>query len=93
MEVEPRSVVEVVRIAPMKRKHLREVMRIEQGEYVRPWTTTLFTSELAQRTSRRYTVADNWSCTHGVCGTDARGRPRPREHAHRGEELAPQGHR
>lgn len=65
---EPTSVVDVVRIVPMKRKHLREVMRIEQDEYVRPWTTTLFTSELAQRTSRRYTVATIGPVLTGYAG-------------------------
>ena len=44
-------------IVPMRRKHLDEVLRIERNEYVQPWTTTLFNSELAQRTTRRYTVA------------------------------------
>jgi ribosomal-protein-alanine N-acetyltransferase len=68
MAVEPRSVVDVVRIVPMKRKHLREVMRIEQGEYVRPWSTTLFTSELAQRSSRRYTVATIGPVLTGYAG-------------------------
>src|ERR1700683_3265956 len=68
MRAEPRSVVDVVRIIPMKRKHLREVMRIEQGEYVRPWSTTLFTSELAQRTSRRYTVATIGPVLAGYAG-------------------------
>jgi ribosomal-protein-alanine N-acetyltransferase len=57
MAVEPKSLADVVRIVPMRRKHLREVLRIEQQEYVRPWTSTLFVSELAQRTSRKYTVA------------------------------------
>jgi [ribosomal protein S18]-alanine N-acetyltransferase len=57
MVVEPESVAGSVRIVPMRRKHLDEVMRIERNEYVQPWTQTLFNSELAQRTTRRYTVA------------------------------------
>ena len=57
-----------VRVVPMRRKHLREVLRIEQSEYVRPWTSTLFTSELAQRTSRRYTVATIGPVLAGYAG-------------------------
>ena len=30
---------------------------IEEANYPRPWTSTVFLSELAQRSSRRYTVA------------------------------------
>jgi ribosomal-protein-alanine N-acetyltransferase len=52
----------------MKRKHLQEVFRIEQAEYVRPWSTMLFASELAQRTSRRYTVAMLGPVVTGYCG-------------------------
>jgi ribosomal-protein-alanine N-acetyltransferase len=50
-------VIEAVRLAPMRRRHLDEVMRIEREAYVRPWTTNLFLSELAQRGTRRYRVA------------------------------------
>lgn len=46
-----------VRVAPMKRRHLRAVLRIEQAVYPRPWPPGLFTSELSQPTSRRYLVA------------------------------------
>jgi ribosomal-protein-alanine N-acetyltransferase len=46
-----------VQIMPMTKKHLKDVIRIEQQEYVQPWTSTLFVSEMAQRTTRRYTVA------------------------------------
>ena len=52
----------------MRRKHLREVLRIEQSEYVRPWSPTLFTSELAQRTTRRYTVATIGPVVAGYAG-------------------------
>ena len=46
-----------VRIGPMRRRHLRAVMRIESQVYPRPWTTSLFAGELAQRESRLYVVA------------------------------------
>jgi ribosomal-protein-alanine N-acetyltransferase len=68
MALAPRSVVGAVRIVPMRRKHLREVLRIEQSEYIRPWSPTLFTSELAQRTSRRYTVATIGPVVAGYAG-------------------------
>jgi ribosomal-protein-alanine N-acetyltransferase len=55
--VKEESISDEVQIVPMRRRHLDEVLRIERNEYVQPWTTTLFNSELAQRTSRRYTVA------------------------------------
>jgi ribosomal-protein-alanine N-acetyltransferase len=46
-----------VRIAPLRRRHLRSVVQIEEANYPRPWTSTVFLSELAQRRSRRYTIA------------------------------------
>jgi [ribosomal protein S18]-alanine N-acetyltransferase len=55
-EPEP-DVVGAVRMVPMRRRQLRSVMRIEEECYPRPWSATLFLSELAQRASRRYVVA------------------------------------
>jgi ribosomal-protein-alanine N-acetyltransferase len=46
-----------VTIAPMKRRHVRSVLRIEEQVYPRPWTSSLFLSELALRTTRAYFVA------------------------------------
>jgi ribosomal-protein-alanine N-acetyltransferase len=46
-----------VRITPMRRRHLRGVLRIEGQVYPRPWSLGLFMSELALRTSRVYLVA------------------------------------
>jgi [ribosomal protein S18]-alanine N-acetyltransferase len=46
-----------VRIAPLRRRHLRVVVQIEEECYPRPWSATVFLSEIAQRASRRYTVA------------------------------------
>jgi ribosomal-protein-alanine N-acetyltransferase len=50
------GVAGAVRISPFRRRHLRSVVRIEEEAYPRPWSATLFLSELAQRSSRRYTV-------------------------------------
>jgi ribosomal-protein-alanine N-acetyltransferase len=46
-----------VRVMPMRRRHLRSVAAIEEACYPRPWSATVFLSELAQRSSRRYRVA------------------------------------
>jgi [ribosomal protein S18]-alanine N-acetyltransferase len=46
-----------VQIMPMRRRHLRSVVRIEAQVYPRPWTQSLFVSELALRSTRAYFVA------------------------------------
>ena len=46
-----------ISIAPLRKKHLRAVMAIEQQVYSHPWTHSLFLSELALPASRRYFVA------------------------------------
>jgi ribosomal-protein-alanine N-acetyltransferase len=45
-----------VTIGPMRRRHLRSVIRIEQAVYPRPWSMGLFMSELGYRGSRVYVV-------------------------------------
>jgi [ribosomal protein S18]-alanine N-acetyltransferase len=57
-----------VRISPMRRRHLRAVMRIEAQVYPRPWTTSLFAGEIAQRDSRCYVVARVGSTLVGYAG-------------------------
>ena len=49
--------VAAVSIVPMQRRHVRAVMTIEQQVYPKPWTSTLFLSELALPASRVYLVA------------------------------------
>ena len=46
-----------VHISPMRRRHLRAVLRIEAQVYPTPWTHGLFVSELALRSTRAYVVA------------------------------------
>jgi ribosomal-protein-alanine N-acetyltransferase len=46
-----------VALVPMRRRHLRSVLRVEAQVYPRPWSLSLFVSELALRTSRAYFVA------------------------------------
>jgi [ribosomal protein S18]-alanine N-acetyltransferase len=44
-------------IAPMRRRHLRGVIAIEQQTNLRPWSLGLFMGELRMPTSRAYVVA------------------------------------
>ena len=46
-----------VHVMPMRRRHVRSVLRIEEQVYPRPWSMSLFLSELALRTTRAYFVA------------------------------------
>ncbi len=46
-----------VELTRMRRRHLRKVLSIESRVYPRPWSMSLFLSELAQRTTRTYLVA------------------------------------
>jgi ribosomal-protein-alanine N-acetyltransferase len=52
---EPEGVV--VEIQPMRRRHLKAVIAIEQQIFPSPWSLGLYLSELAQPTSRAYYVA------------------------------------
>src|SRR5919108_3845121 len=47
----------VVHVVPMRRRHVRSVLRIENQVYPRPWSMSLFLSELALRSTRAYFVA------------------------------------
>jgi ribosomal-protein-alanine N-acetyltransferase len=46
-----------VHIGTMRRRHLRSVLSIESQVYPRPWTMSLFLSELGLRGTRAYFVA------------------------------------
>ena len=63
-----RAVAAAVRISPFRRRHLRSVVRIEEEAYPRPWTATLFLSEIAQRATRRYTVGSIGPLVVGYTG-------------------------
>jgi len=58
----------VVHLVPMRRRHLRAVLRIESQVYPRPWSMGLFVSELALRNSRAYWVAKVGGVVVGYCG-------------------------
>jgi ribosomal-protein-alanine N-acetyltransferase len=58
-----------VRIMPMKRRHLRAVLRIEDQVYPRPWSLAVFHGEIASRDgSRLYVVAKVDSSVVGYAG-------------------------
>lgn len=57
--------IEEIDITRMRRRHLRKIISIESRVYPRPWTTSLFLSELAQKNSRSYIVA---KCNGEVVG-------------------------
>jgi ribosomal-protein-alanine N-acetyltransferase len=57
-------------IESMRRRHLREVLRIEHGAYPKPWSRSVFESELDQVRggSRRYLVARSGRKVVGYAG-------------------------
>jgi len=55
--VVPADVHSMMRIEPMKRRHVRAVVAIEDRIFTRPWSAALYYSELAQPSTRRYFVA------------------------------------
>jgi [ribosomal protein S18]-alanine N-acetyltransferase len=57
-----------VHLVPMRRRHLRSVLRIEAQVYPRPWSLPLFMSELNLRTSRAYYVARIDGAVAGYAG-------------------------
>lgn len=57
-----------VHLVPLRRRHLRSVLKIEGQVYPRPWTLTLFMSELNLRTSRYYIAARVGSAVVGYAG-------------------------
>jgi [ribosomal protein S18]-alanine N-acetyltransferase len=46
-----------IELVPMRRRHIGQVLDIERRVYPRPWTMTLFLSEIVQRSTRFYIVA------------------------------------
>jgi ribosomal-protein-alanine N-acetyltransferase len=52
----------------MRRRHLRRVLAIESRVYPRPWSASLFLSELSQRSTRTYLVAKSNGEVIGYAG-------------------------
>lgn len=46
-----------VDLAPMRRRHVRQVLRIESQVYPRPWSAALFLQEISRKSDRYYIVA------------------------------------
>jgi [ribosomal protein S18]-alanine N-acetyltransferase len=61
-------------LARMRRRHLKRVMAIESMVYPRPWSLTLFLSEIAQRNTRTYLVARHDGYVIGYAGMMFTGR-------------------
>lgn len=57
-----------VELVPMRRRHVRQVMRIESQVYPRPWSAALFLQEIARRGDRFYVVAKVESTVVGYGG-------------------------
>jgi [ribosomal protein S18]-alanine N-acetyltransferase len=58
-----------VRIVPMRRRHLRQIMKIEEQVYPKPWSLSVFHAELGYRDgSRCYVVAKVGSHLVGYAG-------------------------
>lgn len=55
-------------VVPMRRRHLRGVMAIEERTNHRPWSMGLFMGELRMPTSRSYVVALDGHEVTGFCG-------------------------
>ena len=57
-----------IELVPMKRRHVRQVMRIEAQVYPRPWSSALFLQEIMRRSDRYYVVARHDSTVVGYAG-------------------------
>lgn len=67
-EPEDRSDLPDIEITRMRRRHLRRVLTIEAKVYPRPWSASLFLSELGQKTTRSYIVARHGGEVIGYAG-------------------------
>jgi len=55
-------------VTPMRRRHLRQVLRIDHAVYPRPWSLGLYLGELAAVEGRSYLVARRGSAVVGYAG-------------------------
>jgi len=60
--------IPAIELTRMRRRHLRKVLAIESQVYPRPWSASLFLSEMSQRTSRSYLVARRGGEVVGYAG-------------------------
>jgi ribosomal-protein-alanine N-acetyltransferase len=57
-----------IELTKMRRRHLRKVLAIEAQVYPRPWSASLFLSEISQRGTRTYLVARRGTEVLGYAG-------------------------
>lgn len=57
-----------IELTTMRRRHVRQVMRIEAQVYPRPWSSALFLQEIVRRADRVYLVARYDSTVLGYGG-------------------------
>lgn len=55
-------------VTPMRRRHLRQVLRIDHAVYPRPWSLGLYLGELSTTEGRSYLVARQGSTVVGYAG-------------------------
>jgi [ribosomal protein S18]-alanine N-acetyltransferase len=60
--------IPAIELTRMRRRHLRRVLAIESQVYPRPWSASLFLSEMSQRGSRSYLVAKRGGEVVGYAG-------------------------
>lgn len=57
-----------LRLVPMRRRDLREVLDVERQVFPEPWSMAVFSSELALRSGRAYQVARSGKSLAGYTG-------------------------
>ena len=62
------GVVRELEFTRMRRRHLRRVLSIESRVYPRPWSASLFLSELSQKATRTYLVVRHVGDVIGYAG-------------------------
>lgn len=60
---------EEIELGAMRRRHLRQVLRIEGQVYPRPWSAALFLQEIARKSDRIYLVAKVEGVVVGYVGS------------------------
>ena len=65
---DPGSFLSGIRIEVMRKKHLDQVLEIENRAYPNPWSKAVFLGELAQGITRSYVVALSNKRIVGYCG-------------------------
>ena len=64
----PQIDISKVELVTMRRRHLRQVMKIEAQVYPRPWSSALFLQEIVRRADRVYLAAKYDSTVVGYGG-------------------------